>query len=271
MEEFNNSVKVIKNLMQERKRYLCTIKRKKEKALTGVPKGTLRICCNGKNVYYYRRTDPKDTAGVYLQKRDIHIAEKLAQKDYDEQVLRSIEKEIKAIDKYLEGYPNFHMEQVYERLHKERQKLVKPIQKSDEQYIKEWESIEYQGKEFDAEMPEFYTAKGERVRSKSEIIIADLLAREGIPYRYEYPLYMKGYGTIYPDFTMLNAKIRKEIYWEHFGMMDNPVYAEHAIQKLARYEDNGFEIGKDLIVTFETKSVPMNQKQLIRIVEQNLK
>lgn len=101
--------------------------------------------------------------------------------------------------------------------------------------------------------------------------LADLLAREGIPYRYEYPLYIKGYGTIYPDFTILNVKTRKEFYWEHFGMMDNPVYAEHAIQKIAGYEDNGIEVGEKLIVTYETKSVPMNQKQITRIVEQKLK
>ncbi len=271
MEEVNNSVEEIKKFMKERKKYLCTIKKKKEKALIVAPEGTLRICCNGKNVYYYRRTDPKDTSGVYLQKKNIHLAEKLAQKDYDEQVLRSIEKEIKAIDKYLEGCPNVHTEDVYMRLHKERQKLVNPIQKTDEQYVKEWEDVKYQGKGFELNMPEFITTKGERVRSKSEIIIADMLAREGIPYRYEYPLYIKGYGTIYPDFTILNVRTRKEFYWEHFGMMDNPAYAEHAIQKIAGYEDNGIEVGEKLIVTYEMKSIPMNQKQITRIVEQKLK
>lgn len=271
MEEIQNSVELIKNFMMERKKYLCAIKKKKEKDLMAAPEGTLRICRNGNNAYYYRRIDPKDTSGVYLQKKDINITEKLAQKDYDEQVLRSIDKEIKAIDKYLEGCPNVHMEQVYGRLHVERQKLVNPIQKTDEQYIKEWEGVKYQGKEFETNMPEFFTAKGERVRSKSEIIIADLLAREGIPYRYEYPLYLKGYGTVYPDFTILNVRTRKEFYWEHFGMMDNPVYAENAIQKIGGYEENGIEVGEKLIVTYETKSVPMNQKQLKRIVNQKLK
>lgn len=271
MEEINNTVDLTKTYMQERKEYLCAIRKKKEKELASAPEGTLRICRNGNNAYYYRRTDPKDRSGVYLPKKDIHIAEKLAQKDYNEQVLRSIEKEIKAINRYLEGCPNVHIEEVYERLHIERQKLVNPIRQTDEQYIKEWVAVRYQGKEFEENTPEFFTVKGERVRSKSEIIIADLLAREGIPYRYEYPLYIKGYGTIYPDFTILNVRTRKEYYWEHFGMMDNSVYAEHAIQKIASYENSGIEIGEKLIVTYETKSMPMNQKQITRIVERKLK
>lgn len=74
--------------------------------------------------------------------------------------------------------------------------------------------FEYRGKGFDESTSEFYTAKGEKVRSKSEVIIADVLSREGIPYRYEYPLYLKGIGKVHPDFTVLNVKQRKEIYWE---------------------------------------------------------
>jgi len=69
--------------------------------------------------------------------------------------------------------------------------------------------------------PELYTAKGERVRSKSEIIIADSLMRAGVPYRYEFPIILNGYGKIYPDFTVLNVGLRKELYWEHLGMMDD--------------------------------------------------
>lgn len=52
------------------------------------------------------------------------------------------------------------------------------------------------------------------MRSKSEVIIADLLNKEGIPYRYEFPLYLKEFNTVYPDFTILNVRKRKEIYWE---------------------------------------------------------
>lgn len=60
-----------------------------------------------------------------------------------------------------------------------------------EEFIKNWEKKEYEGKSFFMGCPEYYTTKGERVRSKSEVIIADSLYRANVPYRYEYPLYLE--------------------------------------------------------------------------------
>ena len=68
------------------------------------------------------------------------------------------------------------------------------------------------------------TAKGEYVSSKSEKIIADTLTKNNINYVYELPLRLKGYGTVKPDFTVLNKRTRQEYVWEHFGMMDGNVY-----------------------------------------------
>ena len=144
--------------------------------------------------------------------------------------------------------------------------MIHPIRESDEAYIKKWESAEYQTKGFDINIPEFYTAKGERVRSKSELIIADLLNKEDIPYRYEASVYLKGWGLVYPDFTVLNVKKRQEFYWEHLGMMDDPSYAEKALQKISMYEQNGIFPGEKLIITYETRKSPLNQKQLANVV-----
>lgn len=45
------------------------------------------------------------------------------------------------------------------------------------------------------------TDRGERVRSKTEKIMADYFYRKGIEYKYEQPIYLKGLGTVYPDFS----------------------------------------------------------------------
>ena len=55
------------------------------------------------------------------------------------------------------------------------------------------------------------TEKGEYVRSKSEKIIADTLTKNNINYVYELPLRLKGYGTVKPDFTVLNKRTRHEL------------------------------------------------------------
>lgn len=261
----------IKEILQTRRNYLLQMKADKENEIKNAPDGTLRICNSGNRTQFYQRIDPKDYNGKYISEKDIHLVKSLAQKDYDKKLLRAMEKELNAIKKYFDTYPMINAEQIYENLHKERQKLVNPIEEPEEEFIRKWAEFTYEGKGFQGDAPEFYTIKGERVRSKSELIIADLLNREGIPYRYECPVDLNGYGRVYPDFTVLNVKCRKEIYWEHLGMMDDPVYAENALKKIVTYENNGIFQGDRLLLTYETKNMPISQKQIQRIIQQYLK
>lgn len=260
----------IKNLLEARGNQLQQLKKEKEKSLANAPEGSLRLCKHGNKTQYYHRNNPKDFNGVYIKEKDVGLARKLAQKDYDKKVLCSAEKELNAINKYLSSCPDKSVEQIYESLHEARQKIITPIMEPDEEYIRKWEEEKYQGKEFHEGIPELYTLKGERVRSKSELIIADILNKEGVPYRYEYPLYLRGVGRIYPDFTVLNIKKRKEAFWEHFGMMDDPAYVEKALKKIATYEQNGIFPGENLILTYETRMNPINQKVVRSLIEHYL-
>lgn len=261
----------IKNLLEARKGHLLQLKQGKEEALKIAPEGSLRICSHGGRTQYYHRNDPKDFNGVYIKEKDVELARKLAQKDYDKKVLASIEKELNATEKYLASIKEKCVEQIYDNLHKERKKLIVPVLQPEDAYIEKWQNLKYQGKEFKDGVPEFYSSKGERVRSKSEVIIADLLCKEEIPYRYEYPIYLKGFGKVHPDFTVLNIKERKEIYWEHLGMMDDPDYSENALQKIAAYEQNGIFPGENLILTYETRKCPINQKVIKLMIQRYLK
>ena len=260
----------ITKLLKERKQYLLHLRREKEKALVRAPEGCLRICKHGGKMQHYHRKDFKDTSGTYIKQKDIRLAERLAQKDYDKKVIQSAEKEINAISKYLAAVPGKSVEEIYKSLHKERQHLIQPILQTEDEYIADWEQVDYSGKDFDIYSSKLYTAKGERVRSKSEVIIADTLNREKIPYRYEYPIYVEGWGTVHPDFTVLNIGERKEMYWEHLGMMDDLTYVEKALDKINVYAQNGILPGKNLILTFETSKAPLNQKIVQIMIEQYL-
>lgn len=228
--------------LTERKKYLQKLILTKEKELNNVPEGNLRIVSNhsvSRKPRYYLRVNPKEQNGTYIKETNKDIIYKLAQKDYNNKILNTAYNELNAINKYLSHYPKINAEQVYEHLHQERKKLITPIQITDEEFIKNWESFEYSKKGFENDAPELYTEKNERVRSKSEIIIADSLNRSNIPYRYECPLKLNGGIILHPDFTLLHIKRRENIYWEHLGMMDDPTYAENAIQKISLYLKNG--------------------------------
>ena len=263
--------KDIKEELLKRKNCLLHMKRNLQERTYDNAEGSLRINGSGNRVQYFHKMKGGNVLGTYISKKNIALAQTLAQKDYDRKVIRSIEQEIKAIEKYLSSIPQNAAEDVYKSLHVERQKLIHPLRETDEQFVRRWEEVSFLGKEIDESVPVLLTEKGERVRSKSEMIIADLLYSAGIPYRYECPLYLEGYGKVYPDFTILNIRKRKEMYWEHLGMMDDTNYVEKALRKVAYYEKNGIVIGDNLILTWETKNIPINQGVIRRQIERHLK
>ena len=83
-------------------------------------------------------------------------------------------------------------------------------------------------------------------------------------------MHLKGYGTVYPDFTFLSKKTGKEIYWEHEGMMDRQEYARSAVRKIEFYQKNGIYPGDQLILTFETEQSVLNSKVIEGLVEKYL-
>jgi hypothetical protein len=82
------------------------------------------------------------------------------------------------------------------------------------------------------------TARGEAVRSKSEVIIADHLAHRNIRYKYEKALTM-GEITKYPDFTIEDDDAGITYFWEHCGMLADPQYREKWKAKEHWYRQNG--------------------------------
>ena len=135
--------------------------------------------------------------------------------------------------------------------------FVTKYELTDEEYAKMWEESKNNlGRiEPDEQLKELglITEKGEYVRSKSEKIIADTLTKNNINYVYELPLRLKGYGTVKPDFTVLNKRTRQEYVWEHFGMMDDSIYVKNAIKKIEQYGKSGYVQGRKFIATFESK------------------
>lgn len=161
-------------------------------------------------------------------------------------------KRLAQIRRITKDYEEDEIEKLFSDEHTERKKLISPIVSTWEQRIEKWGSEDYIGKEFQEGTPVILTEKGERVRSKSEKILADYFYRNKIAYKYECPLHLKGYGIVYPDFTFLSRKTKQEIYWEHDGRMDDPGYAQNAVRKILAYEENGIYPGESLILTFET-------------------
>lgn len=123
------------------------------------------------------------------------------------------------------------------------------------------------------------TSRGELVRSKSEVIIANHLHRPpanapSIDYIYEKPLTIGDY-TRYPDFTIEDVESGITYYWEHCGMLHIPDYKRRWDDKLEwykqnsilPYEEGGGENGT-LIITRDSEKGAISSPEIERIIRE---
>lgn len=272
--------------LKARRLQLQNVLELKLKSQKTAPKGHLRIVhpADGRPPQYYHLTDPKDFNGSYIPRAQNQLIKKLAQKDYDLKLIKLLKAQLRALDKLLDvtttksfaetagvtTITESKIAQLYSKLNHTRQSLITPVTLTDAQYIEEWQNISWQGRSFSEESPDYTTARGERVRSKSEVIIADTLNRLHVPYRYEYPIKLKGGQTFYPDFRCLNVRTCREFIWEHFGMMDDADYLKKALLKLQLYNDNDYFPGINLIITMESLGSPIKNRQFEQIIKNYL-
>ena len=258
----------LRNMLLQEEKYLEEILDKAKQGLAAVPDGYLRISKDKAKLRYYHCTN--DRYGIYISKKNVELPIRLAQKSYDMSVVKKVEKRLCQIKKITKDYSDDEIEQLYTSLHNERQLLVTPIEPTWKQTVTKWYEEKYQGKEFQEGTTVILTEKGERVRSKSEKILADFFYQRKILYKYEKPLYLRGYGTVYPDFTFLSKKLGQEIYWEHEGMIDRQEYARTAVRKIESYQKNGIYPGERLILTFETAQSVLNSKNIEELAKKYL-
>lgn len=251
-EKFNNEIVILKGAVAQA-----------EKRLKAAPQGRLRIKGNnGKMQYYYRNSESDNGYGHYLKKSEHKLAKAIAQRDYDEKLAKLATERIRLLEYFMKKEEQTSLKRLYENTNEYRRNLIDVPVLSDEEYVKRWQAVEYEGKAFSEDAAEIYSNRGERVRSKSEKIIADKLYSMGIPYRYEYPVVLKGNVKMHPDFTILKMPEREEVYLEHLGMMDDCGYVEKVMLKLNTYERNDIYLGVNLFVTYETGKNPLNTRSL---------
>ena len=237
-----------------------------EKKNQTFPDGRINVRVHQHRSYYY--LDGGKSKDRYLTREDTTLIEQLIQKNYLNNVLKFAKTEQKAILKMLELYPETVAEDVYDSLSEGRKKYATPINICDDAFAQKWMNTPYKRKPFKKDMPEFYTTKGERVRSKSEIIIADRLRANGIPYRYECPLKV-GKKIIHPDFTILRMSDRKILYHEHCGKMDDPNYIEDMLTRGKDYSLENILLGDRLFYTFESDTTPLDVAMLDMLIKRH--
>lgn len=99
------------------------------------------------------------------------------------------------------------------------------------------------------------------VRSKSEVIIANILFDRDISFYYEKPLYAPDGSFYLPDFTIVYRG--EQYYWEHLGMLESEEYRTHWELKKAWYEKH---FPERLLTTEESGKLSFDAAQIAETV-----
>lgn len=118
------------------------------------------------------------------------------------------------------------------------------------------------------------TERGDLVRSKSELVIADKLYARRVDYVYEQRLILSEGRVRYPDFTIADHASGITYYWEHLGLLDDPQYrarwerkrAEYLAAGIRPYEEGGGSEGM-LIETRDDSRGGLDAGKIAKIID----
>ena len=258
---------------------------------------------NGKPAFFCRT---KAGRQVYVKQSDSEQIRELSSRYFDKRIKAAAVKEKKQIDNcitILENEPeSSDVDRVAEMIPAAIRNNAVLSELTGEGYASRWQEsnsvVKKRTTHRKDDYHKFKTLRGDYVGSKSEVIIADRLFVNDIPYHYEVaitpeavadvgrPVFdefgrILGYeatafspessDTLHPDFYVLNKRTRKAYFWEHLGKMDDPEYCKRNLNRFMRILDAGYKIGEDLLITHEDSRNPLRTESIDLIIEKYLK
>ena len=234
------------------------------------PKGSLIVRSDGNYTRYYAYIDKQEH---YIHSIDKETLKQYCQERFYRKLEQKLPAQISKLKKTAEKLEKiWDVQDIYEALPGPVRKYAVPQTGRQRKMIEDFYTEgRYAEHSTYPKSEKFETEKGDIVRSKSELIIANMLHHAGIPYDYERIVYFKNRKWKFPDFTILNVRTGKKYIWEHFGRLDEEKYRTDTMEKIEAYETNGFIQGVNLIMTFETKEKPLNTKHVRDLINSFLK
>ena len=111
---------------------------------------------------------------------------------------------------------------------------------------------------------------GTMMRSKSEVIIANIMLMAGIPFVYEVPMFIDG-QMLLPDFRILSLiDLETVIIIEHQGMVFVDDYADKFIRSLKLYLKSEWTPNNNLFFTFDNAKETIDVRQVMSVLRNSI-
>lgn len=241
---------------------------KKEKAeLNSMPEGSLIFMNdNGRTNYVQLIPASAKTGGKRIRRainKDPNLIKQLARKKFLQKSVELTSEEVERIKIFLQSSRPPDAERVLETLPEKYKDISESVYFPKRAEAKQWAQKPFNQSTFNPEEKIHMSIGGIKVRTKSELLIADRLELYDLPFRYEDTLGYRQY-SFNPDFSVMTTK--GIMYWEHCGMMNDPKYRRRNEWKLQIYNKIGVVPWKNLIITYDFEDGGLD----LRIIESEI-
>ncbi len=256
-----------------------------EEELKSSPWGHLTRAKNNGKVRYYQSDFSKGST-KRITVNDLDTIKTLLRKEYLREKADILKKQYQVLKTALEQLPMTDDKALLDRILEKRLSVAGPerlpdsifgvrVPEADSELAdhvrfgtvaskESWMNEPFQQSDFKPEAKRFQTSFGLKVRSKSELIIAELLRSLGIPFRYE-AVVQVGNAAYAPDFTILRPD-GSTVYWEHWGLVSNLSYYDRQLTKLRAYYSAGIVPWNNLIISYDDESGVIDAAKVLYLI-----
>ena len=269
----------IEEMVYEQKKMLEKYTREHGKCL----EGNLACCKNhGQDTYYHTYFD-KDRYVRSVVGKESKMIMSLARGEYLSVASKALEHNIGVLEKAEKNLITYDFDYLKGKMKKAYRKLPYEYFFGDqiggegifavagtEDALKRhaaWAKEPYEKSTYKPEMLRLPTSAGYKVRSKSEQHIVEQLVNYGVPHRYEQVI-RAGSNVFASDWVFRDRNLEL-FYWEHAGMMDDPVYRARHKRKMVQLEQAGIVPWRNLIITYDNDGV-INVPLIKSIIEKDV-
>lgn len=247
-QEYLNTFNMIRRLMKD---------------LANAIRGTLVSKKVGKYTYFDHQIWEKGKrTRTYVKKKDEQaLRQKIELRQFQERQLKALKAYLAELRKSLRHF-RVKAETIVEEYRRRRQARAKEEKEK-------WIARKAADEKPYRENLRYRTLKGDYVRSKSELALSNLLFSLGIKYTYGAKVILGGVEREADFFVESRLDRRKQYYWEHCGMMDDPEYRRKFREKMEAYHAEGYREGKDLIVTYEDRNSGLDMMEMLTVLVVN--
>lgn len=201
----------------------------------------------------------EDECAKHISPENLKRIIDLRTKGFTKKSIKVLRKNLKLQRKLLDGYQSYELKDIERML----------VNAYSEEKLEKWMKRHYKKNPYHLEHKKYRTSFGLLVRSKTEVIIAELLHIKGIPFHYDKEVVLfdteGNEHVFYVDFVIMTPS-GKYLYWEHMGMFDLETYRDKNLRKLKVFFDNGILLSENLIITMESNKSGLSIDSIMRVI-----